>query len=150
MTEIQLLPGLREEQRTRLAALADALLPGGCGLPSASAAGVHEAWIDRTLSANPDLIPPVLAVVDGAVEASAGLTELRAQDRALFDRFSFTVAAAYFMNPEVRRSFGYPGTAPRPLPQFEGEAEFYLEDDVLGPVLARGPIFRQVPDEPVR
>jgi hypothetical protein len=150
MTEVQLLAGLSEEQRNRLAVLADVLLPGGSGLPSASAAGVHEVWIDRTLSANPDLVEPVLAVLDGGVEASAGLAELRAQDGALFDRFAFTVAAAYFMNPQVRRSFGYPGTAPRPLPQFEGEAEFYLEDDVLGPVFARGPIFRQVPDEPAR
>lgn len=148
MTEIELLPGLSEEQRTRLAALADALVPGGGGLPSARAAGVHETWIDRTLAANPDLVAPLLAALGSAGEPTVGLTWLREQDAALFDRFAFTVAAAYFMNPTVRRSFGYPGTAPRPLPQAEGEAEYYLEDDILGPVIARGPIFRPTSEGP--
>jgi choline dehydrogenase-like flavoprotein len=46
-------------------------------------------------------------------------------------------------NPRVRRSFGYPGTVPRRNPSAPGEAEYYLEDNVLEPVVVRGPIFRQ-------
>lgn len=139
-------PELDNKARTRLADLADALIPGGQGLPSASAAAVQGEWIDRVLAATPGLADIVAAVIHSDVPAEPALTGLRERDRALFDRFCFAVSAAYFMNPRVRRELGYPGTAPRPLPAADGEADYYLEDDVLGPVLTRGPLVRPVPD----
>ncbi|MSW40886.1 MAG: hypothetical protein F2842_01595, partial [Actinobacteria bacterium] len=42
---------LTPEQRTRLAQLADTLIAGGAGLPSASEAEVHSVWIDRVFTA---------------------------------------------------------------------------------------------------
>jgi hypothetical protein len=143
-------PVLDDARRRCLAALADALIPGGSGLPSASAAEVPGQWIDRTLAARPELADAVLAVVDAVPGPGAGLEWLRAQDRSLVERFTFAVSAAYFMNPQVRRALGYPGTAPRRLPAAADEAEYYLDDDVLGPVVARGHVFRQPPDEPAR
>jgi hypothetical protein len=141
---------LDDAQRTCLAALADALIPGGSGLPSASAAEVHGQWIDRTLAARPELADAVLAVIDAVPAPVAGVEWLAELDHSLADRFTFAVAGAYFMNPVVRRALGYPGTAPRPLLAAPDEAEFYLDDDVLGPVIARGHVFRQPPEEPAR
>ncbi|MCU1619670.1 MAG: hypothetical protein JWR66_597 [Modestobacter sp.] len=141
---------LDDAQRAGLAALADTLIPGGSGLPSASAAEVHGQWIDRALAARPELADAVLAVIGTVPEPVAGLGWLADLDRSLADRFTFAVAGAYFMNPVVRRALGYPGTAPRPLLAAPDEAEFYLDDDVLGPVLARGHVFRQPPEEPAR
>jgi hypothetical protein len=142
-------PELDDEGRARLADLADALIPGGQGLPSARAAEVQGEWIDRVLAAAPGLADIVAGVIHSDEPAEPGLTRLRERDHALFDRFCFAVSAAYFMNPRVRRELGYPGTAPRPLPAAEGEAEYYLEDDVLGPVLTRGPLVRPVPADTV-
>src|ERR1700676_4229866 len=50
-------------QRERLARLANLLIPGGHGLPSASEAEVHQAWVDRTLAVRPDLADAVVRVV---------------------------------------------------------------------------------------
>jgi hypothetical protein len=134
---------LEDEQRLRLAALADVLIPGGAGLPSASAADVAGRWIDRTLAADPGLAVSVLAVVTGDVEdPHMHMKSVQHEDPVLFERFAFAVAGAYFMNPEVRRRFGYPGIAPLRLPAAPGEAEYYLEDDILAPVIERGPTHR--------
>ncbi|XVQ89121.1 hypothetical protein ACQP2K_17405 [Microbispora siamensis] len=145
MSVVNLTAELSDTSRTRLAALADVLIPGGSGLPSATEADVAGQWINRALGANPDLADPVAHVL--AIEGEPGevLEQLRLRDRDVFDGFAFAVGGAYFMNPAVRRALGYPGVAPRRLPAAEGEAEYYLEDDILAPVLDRGPVYRQVP-----
>lgn len=146
MTALDLSNDLPAESRTRLAALADVLIPGGSGLPSAGAADVGGQWINRVLAADPDLVEAVTRVLERSGAPGEVLGELRAGEPALFERFAFAVAGAYFMNPGVRQALGYPGIAPRKVPAAEGEAEYYLEDDVLTPVLERGPIYRRVPD----
>jgi hypothetical protein len=136
---------LADASRDRLAALADVLIPGGDGLPSAGDADVAGQWINRTLSANPDLVGAVTQVL--AIDGAPGdvLEELRLHHRDVFDSFAFAVSGAYFMNPAVRNALGYPGIAPRRMPAADGEAEYYLEDDILAPVVDRGPIYRQAP-----
>jgi hypothetical protein len=136
---------LGDASRARLAALADVLIPGGSGLPSAADADVAGQWINRVLGANPDLVGAVghVLAIDGA--PAEVLENLRLQRRDVFDGFAFAVGGAYFMNPAVRNALGYPGIAPRRMPAAEGEAEYYLEDDVLTPVVDRGPIYRQAP-----
>ncbi|MEV7965526.1 hypothetical protein AB0O34_06030 [Sphaerisporangium sp. NPDC088356] len=145
MSEPNLPDELGDASRARLTALADVLIPGGSGLPSAGEADVAGQWIERVLGANPDLTGPVAHVlgIDGAPDEV--LAKLRSQEREVFDGFAFAVGGAYFMNPAVRRVLGYPGVAPRRMPAAEGEAEYYLEDDILGPVVERGSIYRQVP-----
>jgi hypothetical protein len=139
-------PWLDEQARARLAALADALVPGGLGLPSASGADVSGRWIERTLAANPDLTEAVVHALTLPGKPAQSLDQLRVQDPVAFESFAFAVSAAYFMNPRVRRALGYPGNAPRRQPAAEGEAEYYLEDDVLAPVVERGAIYRGVSD----
>lgn len=118
-------------------------------MPSASEAGVAGQWIDRTLAADTDLAISVLAVVDIRDDnPPAQLQTLRHEQPALFERFAFAVAGAYFMNPDVRRRFGYPGLAPLKLRAAPGEAEYYLEDDILGPVIQRGTTYRICTSEP--
>jgi hypothetical protein len=45
------------------------------------------------------------------------------------------------MSPKVRKRIGYPGQKPRPF--FADEADYYLRDGLLAPVLERGPIYKQ-------
>ena len=131
--------------RQRLAAFADALIPGGVGLPSASAAGVHEDGIDRTLACRPDLRDLVTGVIGVDAEPREALERLRAEQPSVFDRFAVTIAGIYFMNRDVRRLVGYPGEAPQRKRARPGEAEEYLKDGILDPVIERGPIYRPTP-----
>ncbi|MFO1377939.1 MAG: hypothetical protein U1F14_13160 [Steroidobacteraceae bacterium] len=139
---------LDETQRTRLAALADTLMPAGEGLPVPSEIGVHQDWIDRALEAVPMMERIVRAVLDTPGEPARVLDELRQQEPGSFDAFAFLVSGAYFMHPRVRQALGYQGPAVEANPPLDGEAEFYLGDGLLDPVLARGRIYRTVPGEP--
>lgn len=132
-------------QREKLAAFADALIPGGHGLPSASEAGVHVRWIDRALGARPDLAGPMLAVLALGGEPRVELERLRSGDPETFQGFTFAVAGGYLMNPRVRKLLGYPGQAPKPKPAYPDESDYYLEGGILDPVLDRGPIYRPTP-----
>jgi hypothetical protein len=131
--------------RERLAVLADKLISGGAGLPSASEADVHGVWIDRVLAVRPDLVETVTTVTGRAGETTTDLDALREQDPVTFDTFSYAIAGAYLMNPRVRGLLGMPGDAPKRNPAFPDESEHYLSDGILDPVLQRGPIYRPTP-----
>jgi hypothetical protein len=134
---------LTDAQRATLRLFADALIPGGAGLPSASQADVHGKWIDRVLSVRADLTSDVLSVLDRAGEPRVEVDHWRKESPDTFDAFSLAVCGAYFMNPRVRKLLGYPGNAPRRKPAYPDEADFYLDDGaLLEPVIERGPIFR--------
>jgi hypothetical protein len=135
---------LNQVQRERLRALADVLILGGAGLPSASEAARFDDAVDRTLRARPDLVDVVLPVVTCTAEPQAALDQLCDKDPKAFELFAYAVAAGYLMTAQVRRLLGYPGIAPRREPPHAGEAEYYLEDEILAPVIGRGPIYRQV------
>ena len=133
---------LDEGLRERLAEFADRLIPGGSGLPSASGADVHGKWIDRALAARPDLVEVVHDLISASGEPEAEIDRLENEDPAAFEMFAYVIAGAYLMNPRVRRLLGYPGAKPKPNPAYPDEAEHYLADGILDPVLARGPIYR--------
>ncbi len=137
--------GLQPDQRTRLAALADVLITGGQGLPSASKADVHRKWIDRTFAARPDLHEPVIKALVGDDDPAVTINRLREHDWPVFDAFSFAVAGAYFMNPSVCKKLGMPGNAPKPKAALVDEADYYLEGDLLAEVIRRGPTYRPTP-----
>ncbi|MDQ1462244.1 MAG: hypothetical protein QOI08_3728 [Actinomycetota bacterium] len=137
---------LTEEQRTTLAALADALIPGGAGLPSAVEADVHGKWVDRVLAVRTDLVDRLSqALSDDGVPREA-LERWRVSEPDVFDAITFVVSSAYFLNPRVRRLLGYPGRAPMRNPALPDESDFYLEGGILDPVIARGAIYRPTPD----
>lgn len=131
--------------RQRLAAFADLLIAGGAGLPSASAADLHQSLIDRTFDCRPDLKDLIMGVIGGEADPAAELKRLRKDDPGLFENFASAIAGAYFMNPEVRAILGYPGPAPLRKEPKPGEADYFLRDGILDPVLKRGPIYRQPP-----
>jgi hypothetical protein len=132
---------LDEAQRQRLALFADVLIPGGRGLPSASAAKVHDKWIDRTLAARPDLFAVVLGVIGEPGEPRAELERLAERDPVEFGNFTFAISGSYFMNPRVRKILGYPWAAPKANPPYTDESDHYLEGGILDPVIQRGPLF---------
>lgn len=134
-------------QRERLAELADALIAGGVGLPSASDAEVHSVWIDRVFAVRPDMEVTVHAVLELTGDASSVLGGLRFSDAERFSSFAFAVAGAWLINPRVRRELGYPGPVPMRQPALPDEADAYLEDGILDVVVARGPIYRPTPGE---
>lgn len=136
---------LDEEARMRLAALADVMVPGGEGLPSASAVNAHEKWIDRVLAVRPDLVHPVRAALARNGEPAVALAGLREDDEGTFESFGYVVAAAYLIHPRVRKLLGYPSNIPNPQPAYPDEADAYLADGILDPVVARGPAFRPIP-----
>lgn len=141
-------PALDGAQRARLAELADTLMPAGDGLPAPSAVGIHGEWIDRALDSVPMMAPALRAVLDTPGEPATLLEQLQQREPGSFMAFAFLVSGAYLMHPRVRQALGYRGLAVEANPPLEGEAEFYLEDGLLDPVLARGSIYRAVPGEP--
>jgi hypothetical protein len=131
--------------RARLGELADALIPAGDAMPSATEAGAVGEWLDEVLAARPDLGIPL----GGVVAASAGLTPAEAiaalpdRDPGAWAAFTTAVPAAYFMNPDVRARLGYPGQEAVPIDP-DAPPDF-LEDGLLDSVRARPPVFRPTP-----
>ncbi len=137
---------LDDAQRERLAALADVLMPAGAGMPAASEVDIHKSWIDQALDAVPMMAGAVQLALETPGEPEQAVEHLREQQPDVFMAFTLVLSGAYFMHPRVRKELGYQGLAVEPNPPLEGEAEYYLEDDLLAPVIARGPFYRSVPD----
>jgi hypothetical protein len=130
-------------QRAVLAGLADVLIPAGDGMPSASAAAVAAEGLDQVLAAVPGLgagLADVVAIAKGR-EPAEFVAGLARTDPVAHGLLTEVVAAAYFMNPEVRNAVGYSGQGPSPLdPRVD-----YMEDGLLESVIKRGPIYRPTP-----
>jgi hypothetical protein len=131
--------------RDRLAELADALIPAGDGMPSATEAGAVGEWLDAVLAARPDLEVPLAAVAPAAagMEPAEAIAALPERDPAAWAAFTTAIPAAYFMNPEVARRLGYPGQ--QALPIDPDAAPDYLEEGLLDSVKARAPVYRPTP-----
>jgi hypothetical protein len=130
-------------ERQALEKLVDVLIPAGDGFPSASEAGVCGQGLDAVLAARPDLeagLKEVLGKAANAAPAEA-VEELRCHAAAAFGVLAEFAAAAYFMNAAVRRSLGYGGQNAQPI----DPRPDYLDDDLLEPVIRRGPIYRPTP-----
>jgi hypothetical protein len=136
---------LLPDEREALRKIADVLIPGGAGLPSASEADIVGDPLDRVLGVVPGLRQTLSDVAGRRGTASSVIEALRAQEQEVYERLIFALSGAYYIVPRVRRALGYPGVAPRPTPAASGEADYYLEDDVLQPVIDRGAIYRSVP-----
>jgi hypothetical protein len=105
-------------ERARLRALADDLIPAAGDMPAASATGVADEQLDRVLRARPDLAEAVrgaLAVDDPADDALATLR--------------YVVAAAYYLSPIVRAALGYAPEQVTPVRSLEFPG--YVEEGLL-------------------
>jgi hypothetical protein len=139
---------LSEERSATLAGLADVLIPRTESMPSASDLGLADRWARRALAAMPSQRESVDRMLDEAwgKDPATELKRLAAEDPDGLARLSFVLVGAYYLSPVVRRTLGYPG--PKRLPARDDEADLYLTDGVLDPVLARGPIYRPTPPTP--
>jgi hypothetical protein len=111
-------------ERRRLAELADRLIPAEDGMPPGSA-----GRIDDVLAARPDLAGPLRAILADPCAPDA-------EQRALVGE---VVAGAYFLLEEVKDALGHHGRRAIPIPPTSDH------DDLIGPVIRRGPIFRRAP-----
>ena len=116
-----------------LDALADQLIPGEDGMPSASEAGATGRWLDAVLAARPDLREPL-----ERLDPEATIAELAERDPAGWTALTSAVVAAYYFNPDVCERIGYQGQRALPL----GPAD---HQDLLDSVVARGPVYRPTP-----
>lgn len=116
-----------------LDALADQLIPGEDGMPSASEAGATGQWLDAVLEARPDLREP-LERLDG----EASIATLPERDPAGWTALTSAIVAAYYFNPEVCERIGYEGQRALPLGPPDHEA-------LLHSVASRGPVYRPTP-----
>jgi hypothetical protein len=139
---------LDDAQREKLGAIANLLIPGGEGMPSATEAKVQEKWIDRAFRARPDLgrdLVVILDRIDGS-DLQAELARVRSEVPGWFSVITTLIAGSYFMNPRVRKLLGYPSAGPVRRPAYEDESDHYLRDGVLDAVMTRGPLYRPTPD----
>jgi len=120
--------------------LADQLIPGEDGMPSASEAGATGPWLEAVLEARPDLRAPLegLEASTAGLEPAEAIAVLPERDPAGWTALSSAVVAAYYFNPEVCERIGYAGQRAIPLGPVDHE-------DLLGSVVARGPVYRPTP-----
>lgn len=115
---------LSADERRRLDELADRLIPAGDGMPPGSV-----GWVEEALAARPDLAAALREILRGGGEPTPAQTVLVGE----------VVAGAYFLNPRVKDLIGYHGRRAVPIPAAPDH------DDLIGPVIARGPIYRATP-----
>lgn len=134
-----------EEDRRTYARLADVLIPAKDQYPSASQAGVAGVLLDVVLRSRPDLSDGLREVLESAQvqNPSEFVFKLEKENPEAFGVLTILVRGAYFMNPTVRRLFGYRGQLAEPI-DYEAQPD-YLQDDILQPVTNRGPIYRPTP-----
>ena len=133
---------LTDRDRETFAAIADVLIPEAEGMPAASQVGVQGAALDYVLDLRPELRPAFergLATCAGAVPAAAA-EALNRDDPEALGAIGLIASAIYYMDPGVRMRLGYRGQEQRPA-RDEEEGD-YLRDDLLQPVVDRGPIYR--------
>lgn len=122
----------------------DVLIPGGDGMPSARSVETSVRLLPMALDLRPDLRVDlddfVARVGEQIVDTSDPKTAVRSlatNQPELFSAVTGLLAGAYYLDPEVRESLGYPGQEERPLTD---ETESYV--DLLERVIDRGSVYR--------
>ena len=131
--------------RDRLRRFADVLIPAAHGMPSASEVGVADGQLDRVLAVRDDLAEPLvraLARVDPD-DHEGSLAQLASDDAEIHDALLLVIVGGYYISPEVRRRLRYDGQVPAEVrPEIIPN---YVEEGLIEPLLARGPVYRQAP-----
>ena len=132
--------------RTRLARIADGLIPGTEEMPAPGSLDIGGRQLDLVLASRPDLADGLRRALEAADEADdpiAWVEQLATSDPPAHDALVTVVVAGYYLHPEVQRRLGYPGQVGEvvrvdPYPDFVDEGQ-------LERVLERGPIYRPTP-----
>jgi hypothetical protein len=115
---------LEAGERRRLDEIADRLIPAEDGMPPGSAGRVEDV-----LAARPDLVPALREILRSGRDLTPTETIFVGE----------IVAGAYFLNEKVQDLVRYHGRRAVPVPAV---ADY---GDLIGPVTARGPIYRPAP-----
>jgi hypothetical protein len=131
---------LTPDQRARLDALAQQMVPGGAGMPGWDSLGLNPTAVDHVLAVEPAWAVPLVRFLSltARVDSLAGIEALAQADRDGFQALGVVIANAYFMDPRVRAAIGYPGQEARDSSVGLTEGDLALVDEVL----KRGPIYR--------
>ncbi len=114
------------DERARLRALADELIPASDDMPAASGVGVADEQLDRVLRARPDLAP--------ALRDALAVEEPTDRDLATI---RYVVAASYYLAPTVRAALSYTPERVTPVRPFDFPE--YLEEGLLDFMLEATP-----------
>lgn len=137
---------LKAFEHKMLAALADVLIPSAESMPAFSELKGHQIHVERVLMLRPELqadLRRALASADSSLPSDT-LEKLNMDDPQAFGTLGLVASSAYYLDAGVRDLLGYPGQISRPARP--DEEHDYLHDDLLQPVIDRGPIYRKVPD----
>lgn len=140
--------GITQELRDRLAEISDGLIPATGKMPAPSEIGIAGRQLAAALRSRPDLQKPLvraLAAADDVRSPIDWMNRLQEQDPAAHEAVTLVVVAGYYMHPMVRELLGYPGQVGREVSA--NVFPKYVEEGLLDPVIERGPIYREVPDD---
>lgn len=138
--------GLKDTTRAGLATILDVLLPGTELLPLGRTVGAHTDLLDRVLKADPTLLAIITTAGDLAFKTPPHtFAEIAENSGADTERLVFALHAAYYMSSIAREAIGYPGQ--HRLPVGDATPDQLCSDDLIEPVLGRGPIYIPTPDE---
>lgn len=133
---------LTAAERATLNLLADVLIPEASGHLSASQAGLGGTLLTLALSYAPDVADGLRGVINAAegLPPETALQAFSQRDPAGYDAFCETVAAIYFLSPQVRVAVGFPGREAK-----AARVEVADLENLLMPVIEAGFAPRAIP-----
>jgi len=134
-----------DSHRDRLRTFASVLIPEAHGMPSAGDVGVADGQLDRVLAVRDDLTEPLLRAIAqlDPDDHEGTLEQLVRDDAEAHDALLLVIVGGYYTDADVRRRLGYDGQVPTEVrPEIIPN---YVEEGLIDPLLARGPVYREVP-----
>ncbi len=135
---------LTDNERRAFCAIADTLIPASGKMPSFSQSAAQPLHVDRVLGLRPELLADLKSALTLAAE-SADPTDtvewLNREHPAALGIIGLVASSAYYLDPAIRKKLGYAGQQHRPATADE-EHDY---EDLLQPVIDRGPIYRSTP-----
>jgi hypothetical protein len=130
-----------DDRRAAFGAVAEHLIPAAHGMPSARDV-VGDTRLRFVLTARPDLVEPFLASLRPELgdDPEARLKALERDAPDQHGALLLVVVGGYYTDQDVRDRLGYPGQVAKQL--YSWKYPEYMEEGLIAPVLARGPIWR--------
>lgn len=134
---------LSAEERVRVLALGELLMPPSRGMPRVSEVLADGPLLDEAMAKRPEYVPGLREAAGMPAEPGDRdvLASIRAESPGAWAALTVVVPAAYFMDEGVRARLGYRGQVAQPIdlnapPDYEG---------LILSVLERGPLCRPTP-----
>lgn len=123
----------------------DLMLPGSGGIPPARHVAAYVGVLNTALSmctqAQRDSVAEVVEYAGSTGQLS--FSDLVAWNAPAAEQANYVFTSAYYMCAEVREALGFPGQVRAPIK--EAGPDQQVDDDLLEPVRARGPIYLETP-----